>query len=342
MSFLQKLYLVDEPRYRQFLLHPTKTSDSDLSKFNQSFLQNKVQELATDDASWAKIGSRVGPILKSGLGGPSAVNSNNNNSGLVQPPSLEQEIKSSFDANLRSKALKFLRDIENVQNVAINGDKIVVNGNELNAPAVDIIEDLVRKRKNLSYPVDSLLQEIAFLGPSILYNNEAKRKIKDFQKSGSTPPGGLLSPLLTDNPTPPVSVPPTPVVNESSLRSALALDGIADPVAKQLIFDPLSPAQPLQRVVHSGKKTSNNSSKKNSPDSLGQDVRIKDSGKRGRSRSKEKSPLVPSKPGKVVHSNEKKGPKKVVHSNERRRTERRGTEGQAPGPSSRYESWFIN
>ena len=225
MNYAKKLFIVDEPKYRQLMLSPAKREDADIRLFNQNFIQNKHEALASEDAAWAKVANRVTPILQSGISsvpgtslasnapvqGVGASGSSGGVSGGggggASGKTVEDMIKDTVAISMRAKALRLLHYLEQLEGVNFLGDKISVDGQTLAGNGVDIIEDLIKKKKSLLFSIEPLLKAVSEglpLPDKIIQNIEAKQKIDAFKSpiAGSQSSGldraATSTPLITD------------------------------------------------------------------------------------------------------------------------------------------------
>ena len=206
MNYTQKLYVIDEDKYRRLkAAQQMPSSDEAIKTFSSQFIQNKISDLVNEDNSWARMGSRVQPILQPILeasltpkGTPTIPPSNNQ---TAKPPSpsisvktkssldsqseaAETLIRSSVDKKIAGKCIRLLRYLQNLPGISVQGDKFSVGGALTKHLLVEILEDLVRNRNALGTSIDSILTAVSNDSSNIsnlIGNKEAKQKISEFR-----------------------------------------------------------------------------------------------------------------------------------------------------------------
>ena len=167
MSFSQKLYLVKEDEYKKFKKSfPKPKNDNNLNVKNieTKFFQDQTEQLADEDANWARISARVQPILQSSLT-PSSLPANQ--SIISQPQTtasaesdsggggnIEAELRKQLPPSYVAKGLRLLKILRDMPEVSITENKIFVKNSPLPGFASEILEDLVRKRKSLLFSIN--------------------------------------------------------------------------------------------------------------------------------------------------------------------------------------------
>ena len=173
MSFSQKLYLVKEDEYKRLKKSfPKPKNDHNLNVKNieTKFFQDQTEQLADEDANWARISARVQPILQSSLT-PSSLPANqsiisqpqttaaeksSDDSGGGGGGGIEDELRKLLPPSYLTKGLRLLKVLQDIPEVSITENKIFVNDSPLPGFASEILEDLVRKRKSLLFSVNPL------------------------------------------------------------------------------------------------------------------------------------------------------------------------------------------
>ena len=75
MSYMKKMYLINENDYTQWNLNfkkhlefdPEKQDDVRMSQYRTKFFENKIEQKAHDDSEWNKLGNHLTPILQSSI-----------------------------------------------------------------------------------------------------------------------------------------------------------------------------------------------------------------------------------------------------------------------------------
>ena len=210
MNYTQKLYVIDEDKYRRMkAAQPLPNSDEVAKTFASQFIQNKVESVVDEDNSWSRMGSRVQPILEASFnhkGGPLTAASNQS-VGLASPAGASNQIplpekgkgqsgiqteaeiaiRSTLDKKIVGKGIRLLKYLQNLPGVDVKGGKFVVDGVPTRDLLVEILEDLLRKRNTLSVSIDPLLSAVAKDGAnvsSMIFNQAAKKLISKFKEGG--------------------------------------------------------------------------------------------------------------------------------------------------------------
>ena len=197
MSFSQKLYLVKEDEYKKFKKSfPKPKNDNNLNVKNieTKFFQDQTEQLADEDANWARISARVRPILQSSfLPANQPISQSVNQSETTASAesdsggggNIEAELRKQLPPSYVAKGLRLLKILRDMPEVSITENKIFVKNSPLPGFASEILEDLVRKRKSLLFSVNPLL-ELLFANlknpSSFISNAEAKEALKGYSK----------------------------------------------------------------------------------------------------------------------------------------------------------------
>ena len=200
MNYTQKLYVIDEDKYRRLkAAQQMPNSDEAIKAFSSQFIQNKISNLVDEDNSWARMGSRVQPILQPILeasltpkGVVPTIPPTNNQPGEPAPSSkptkveeaAETLIRSSVDKKIANRCIRLLKYLQNLPGISVEGDKFSVGGALTQHLLVEILEDLVRNRNALGVSIDSILTAVSNDSSNIsnlIVNKEARRKISEFR-----------------------------------------------------------------------------------------------------------------------------------------------------------------
>lgn len=206
MSYSQKLYLVKEADYKKLMFEPKKNDQLEVKNLQNEFMENRIEQMTNDDATWVRMGNRLQPILTNSLtpaiqsaaavAAPGAAGQPAEATATASQNLVEAALREGKDQTFLFKALKLLTLIENLPGVSIVDKKIVVNGVAMPGYGDEIILDLVRKRKSLLFSYAPLLQVISqeVKNPTTFIHNKAARevikKMSDIAKSPQGAEGG--------------------------------------------------------------------------------------------------------------------------------------------------------
>lgn len=181
MNF-RKMYLVNESEFDSFKAdRKAKENKTDLQmkEYNQSFIENKIGNEAEVASEWGKLGKQLVPILKEG-NQPDEDNS---------PETFFENLKGKISSGLMNKAVKLYTFLSKLPEVKIGAKSIYVDNQKLVGNAIDIIDDLIRTKKDLTFDSVPLIK-VASQNPEfekLIFNKGAKTLIKNWQAAAIEP-----------------------------------------------------------------------------------------------------------------------------------------------------------
>ena len=208
-NFSKKIFLIPNDVYERMILNAgengkNSASDVKLKKLTQDYGQLKMLDRNSRNESLKALSNDLSPILTKSIQkgvepvvealGPNLNNTNLNSS--VSGQSFEEQdildiIESKISRNLRNKALQFYFEIAKLPDVKISTTKISVFDDELVGTMPKIIDSVIRRGKNMSYPIKPLLDKLIEVGVAnkliqekVINNKEAVAYIKDSSEQG--------------------------------------------------------------------------------------------------------------------------------------------------------------
>ena len=189
----RKMFLVSENEFNEFKEDKKGKEmkvDQKMNQFNQKYIEDKIANQALNDAEWGKLGAKISPIIKQGI-----ISSRENEVAPgPSPESLINVMKKNVSPTLLPKAVKLISFFEKVPEIDLSPQGISVNGVKLLGSFEDIIEDLVKSKKNLTYDMFPLLAALSSYPAfqKLIYNKEALDVLKNMNKVEA---GAFSSPI---------------------------------------------------------------------------------------------------------------------------------------------------